>query len=140
MSRLRIVLDTNVLISAALKPDRPPALVVHLIALRAVELLTSEAILAEYREVFRRAKFARIPAAEVGALLTIIEQQAVVVAPTVRLAVSKHESDNRFYECAAAAEADFIVTGNTKHFSKPYGKTRIVTPRQLLELVEYNPR
>jgi predicted nucleic acid-binding protein len=41
----------------------------------------------------------------------------------------------RFYECAAAAYADFIVTGNTRHFPKARGKTRIITIRQLLELV-----
>lgn len=54
MSRLRVVLDTNVLISAALKPSGRQALVVELVAFRAVELCVSEAVLAEYREVFRR--------------------------------------------------------------------------------------
>ena len=63
MNRLRIVLDTNVLISAALNPQRPPALVVHLVALRAVELFVSPALLIEYREVFSRPKFVCIPAA-----------------------------------------------------------------------------
>ena len=47
MSRLRIVLDTSVLVSAALKPLGQPAKVVHLIAFRAVELCLSEDILAE---------------------------------------------------------------------------------------------
>jgi putative PIN family toxin of toxin-antitoxin system len=58
MRRFRIVLDTNVLISAAVKPLGLQALVVNLVALRAVELFVSEAILAEYREVFSRPKFA----------------------------------------------------------------------------------
>jgi predicted nucleic acid-binding protein len=80
MSRRRVVLDTNVLISAAL--------------------------LAEYREVFSRPKFARIPSAKVAILLALIESEATLVTPTERLAISAHDSDNRFYECADAAGAD----------------------------------
>jgi uncharacterized protein len=60
MKRLRIVIDTNVLISAAVKPQGRQALVVNLVAFRAVELFVSEAVLIEYREVFSRPKFARL--------------------------------------------------------------------------------
>jgi uncharacterized protein len=45
-----------------------------------------------------------------------------------------HESDNRVYECAATAGADYIVTGNAKHFQREYRSTRIVTPREFIEL------
>jgi putative PIN family toxin of toxin-antitoxin system len=140
MNRWRIVIDTNVLISAALKPQRPPALVIHLVAFRAVELFVSEAVLAEYRDVFSRAKFAHIPPPEVAALLAMIKQEATLVTPTERLAISEHESDNRFYECATAAQADFIVTGNARHFPRPHGQTKIITARGLLELVASNSR
>ena len=140
MNRLRIVLDTNVLISTALNPQGAPALVIHLVAFRAVELFASEAVLAEYREVFNRPKFARISPAEVATLLDAIEREATWVTPTERLAISKHDSDNRFYECAASAEADYIVTGNAKDFPKPVGKTKIITARELLELVASSPR
>jgi putative PIN family toxin of toxin-antitoxin system len=71
MKRLRIVLDTNVLISAAVKPLGLQALVINLVAFRAVQLFVSEPILAEYREVFSRAKFARLPSAEVATLLAL---------------------------------------------------------------------
>jgi putative PIN family toxin of toxin-antitoxin system len=135
MSRLRIVLDTNILISAALKPLGRQALVVNLVAFRAVELCVSEAILAEYREVFSRPKFAHLNLDEVSRLLALLEREATMVAPTERLAISAHDSDNRFYECADAAGADYIVTGNSKHFTKSHKNTRIITGRQLLELL-----
>lgn len=135
MKRLRIVLDTNVLISAAVKPLGSQALVVNLVAFGAVELFVSEAILAEYREVFSRAKFARLPSAEVATLLALIESEATMVTPSTRLEISTHDSDNRFYECADAAQADYIVTGNTRHFTKSHKNTRIITGRGLLELV-----
>ena len=135
MNRLRIVLDTNVLISAAVKPLGRQALVINLVAFRAVELFVSEAVLAEYREVFSRPKFARLPATDVATLLALIEAEATMVTPTTRLEISKHDSDNRFYECADAAQADYIVTGNTRHFTKPYKNTQIISGRELLELM-----
>jgi putative PIN family toxin of toxin-antitoxin system len=135
MNRLRIVIDTNVLISAAVKPLGRQALVINLVAFRAVELFVSEAVLAEYREVFSRPKFARLPATDVATLLALIEAEATMVTPTTRLEISKHDSDNRFYECADAAQADYIVTGNTRHFTKPYKNTQIISGRELLELM-----
>ena len=58
MSRPRIVVDTNVLVSAAIKPNGQQALVIQLVAFRAVEMCVSEDVLAEYREVLSRPKFA----------------------------------------------------------------------------------
>jgi putative PIN family toxin of toxin-antitoxin system len=110
MRRLRIVLDTNVLISAALKPLGHQALVLNLVALRAVELLVSEAILAEYREVFGRPKFASLPAAEVAALLALIEAAAAMVTPRTRLEISEHDSDNPpLRGCGKATDYRFLT-------------------------------
>ena len=52
------------------------------------------------------------------------------------LRISGHEEDNRIYECAVAAKAEYIVTENTRHFKKPYKTTKIVTARQLLHILE----
>jgi putative PIN family toxin of toxin-antitoxin system len=135
MSRPRIVLDTNVLISAAIQPRGLPAQVLELIASRAVELCISEELLDEYREVFGRAKFAGLDLHLVTRLLTLVADEATLVTPANRLTGSPDESDNRFYECAAAAEADCIVTGNIKHSKKPYKTTKAVTARQFLALL-----
>ena len=135
MSRPRVVIDTNVLISAALKPSSRQALVLELVAFRAVEMFISEVVMAEYREVFSRPKFSHLDPRDVARLLAMIEGEATMVMPTTTLAISSHDSDNRFYECADAAAADYIVTGNNKHFTKPHKKTKIITGRQLLELL-----
>src|ERR1035437_4405566 len=95
----------------------------------------SEELLDEYREVFVRAKFAGLDLHLVTRLLTLVADEATLVTPANRLTESPDESDNRFYECAAAAEADYIVTGNIKHFKKPYKTTKIVTARQFLALL-----
>jgi putative PIN family toxin of toxin-antitoxin system len=135
MSRPRIVIDTNLLISAAIQPRGLPARLLELVAARAVELCVSKEVLAEYTEVFGRAKFAGLDPRHVARLLALIAGAATLVKPANRLAESPDESDNRFYECAAAAKADYIVTGNARHFSKSYGTTKIVTVRQLLILL-----
>ncbi len=136
---VRIVLDTNVLISAALQPRGLPARVLEKVAYGAVELCASSEILDEYREVLSRPKFAGLDPRRVARLLTLVTEAATMVTPAGRLAESPDESDNRFYECADAAAADFIVTGNAKHFSKPYKSTRVVTARQLLDLLAARP-
>jgi len=135
MSRPRIVIDTNVLVSAAIQPRGLPARLLESVAVRAVEMCLSEEILAEYSEVLGRAKFAGLDRHRVARLLAVIAAEATLFRPADRLTVSPDESDNRFYECAAAARADYIVTGKALHFNKPHGATRIVTARQLLTLL-----
>lgn len=53
-----------------------------------------------------------------------------------RLTISRDEPDNRFYECALATRADFIITGNRKDFPKDLPPTKIVNARQFLNLLD----
>jgi len=138
MNRPRVVLDTNVLISAALKPEGLEAKIVEFVAARHLSLYVSNAILAEYRNVFARPKFAHIHPAIIGRLFDLIQDEATLVAPSRRASKSPDEPDNRFLECAAAANADYLITGNTKHFPKTYKKTKIVTARELFTMSEHD--
>jgi len=131
---IRVVLDTNVVVSALLRPDGLQAIVL-LLALRGdIELCVSEAVLAEYEKVLHRPRF-KFPSSEIDRNLAAIRAAGKMVRPSTRLTESSDESDNRIYECAEAAAADFIVTGNTRHFKKPYKNTQIVNGRQLLDLL-----
>ncbi|MGA3264250.1 MAG: PIN domain-containing protein [Terracidiphilus sp.] len=67
--------------------------------------------------------------------LAQIRQNSTLVAPATTLPVSPDEQDNRFLECAESAGADFLVTGNRRHFPKVWKKTRIVSTRELVEFV-----
>jgi predicted nucleic acid-binding protein len=60
---------------------------------------------------------------------------STMIAPATPLAVSPDETDNRFLECAEAAGADFLVTGNRRHFPNVWKTTRIVSARELVEFV-----
>jgi predicted nucleic acid-binding protein len=67
--------------------------------------------------------------------LQLITAHAEMITPTRALSVSPDEADNRFLECAEEAEADYLVTGNKRHFPKRWKTTRVVSARDLLELI-----
>ena len=132
---MRVVLDTNIIVSALLVPLGPSALTLALGLRRHFQICISPAVLAEYHEVLRRPRFSRLPPGYIQDALQHIEKTSRLVHPAGRLKISAHESDNRLYECAEACQADFLVTGNTKHFLSQHGETRIVTPRRFLEFL-----
>jgi predicted nucleic acid-binding protein len=68
-----------------------------------------------------------------------IRKIAHYVTPAQTLSLSSHESDNRFLECAEAAQADYLVTGNTRHFPQSHKMTKVVTGRQFLEPHQEEP-
>ncbi len=131
---IRVVFDTNVLVSAMLNASGTPANVLRFALHRHVQLCVSEAILDEYEAVLRRPKFRRSPQT-VTAMMQSIRAVAATVNPTRTLSVSADDAYNRFLECAEAAGADYIVTGNTQHFPDSFGRAHIITARRLVELV-----
>jgi putative PIN family toxin of toxin-antitoxin system len=129
-----VVLDTNILISAHISP-RGLEYQVRELALRGqLRLFVSEPILFEYEVVLFRRKFRFLPGI-IAESLRQIRQHSTLITPSVTLAVSPDESDNRFLECAEAAQVDFLVTGNLRHFPSVWKSTRIVNARELVESV-----
>jgi uncharacterized protein len=132
---IRVVFDTSVLYSAILKPQGVPSAVFDFVSSGLLVPCVSPAVLAEYRDVPLERPPLRPYAQRALLVLGILASVAVEVTPTQPLKISDHESDNRFYECADAADADYIVTGNLKHFKHPHKNTRIVNARQLQEIL-----
>jgi putative PIN family toxin of toxin-antitoxin system len=97
----------------------------------AFTICLSRDVLREYREVLARPKFLR-QSERIRVLLEGIEEVAVAVTPARRVETSPDDDDNRLLQCAEAAGADFLVTGNQKHFPKLFGDTRVVAPRDFL--------
>ena len=119
MSRLlRVVLDTNVIISALLSPGVPRT-VMDLCRRQEVLLVLSDAILSELSEVLRR-KF-DWEANQVAMLLDELRSFAVVVVPAKAVhCIADDPADDRVLECALEAHADVIVSGDTRHL-QPLG-------------------
>jgi uncharacterized protein len=129
---LRIVLDTNVIVSGLLNPEGTPGRVVDLFLAGEVTLLVDDRILAEYRAVLPRPKFGFEPA-DISDFLDLVEAEAErVAAPPLRVAL-KDEADRPFLEVAVASGADFLVTGNVRHFTaRPLGESRLASPADFL--------
>ncbi len=134
MLPLRLVIDTNILVSAAIKPAGLQGTVLLLALTRPARLYVSPPILHEYREVLARPEL-RIPKGLRIQLLQLIRNRSRSVAPKRRLDVTLDPDDNIFVECADAARADYLVTGNQKHYPRFWKNTKTITPREFLELV-----
>ncbi len=132
---IRVVLDTSVLVPAVITPTGPNAQVFDLVTTGKIRPCLTEAVLAEYYSVFDYERLKHLDRRRILRLRDLLETASVKVKSRGRLKISGHEDDNRVYECAVAAKANYIITENTRHFKKPYKATKIVTARQLLELL-----
>jgi putative PIN family toxin of toxin-antitoxin system len=133
MLPLRLVMDTNVLISAALKPAGLQRTVFLLAITKPARWYVSPPILEEYSEVLARPEL-QIRRGLRQQFLQLIKNHSFVVAPTRHLEVTPDPDDNMFLECADAARADYLVAGNQKHFPRFWKKTKIITPREFISL------
>ena len=131
---IRVVLDTNIVVSAHLSSGGLPDQIFDLALSRWVELCVSGDVLAEYEEVLRRPRLAIQPS-RVTTALKRIREVGLIVSPKQQLNVCPDPDDNIFLECAQAAKADYLVTGNQRHFPKEWHHIRIVSPRQFQQIV-----
>ena len=115
MLPLRLVIDTNVLISAAMKPAGLQRTVLLLAMTRPARLYVPRPILQEHSDVLGRPEL-QIRKGLRQKLLQRIKNYSYTVVPTRRLDITRDPDDNMFLECADAARADYLVTGNQKHF------------------------
>jgi putative PIN family toxin of toxin-antitoxin system len=128
----RVVLDTNVVVSAHLNPVGLERAVLNWALDQG--FFVSESILNEYEGVLTRSKF-KIDPRSAREALDLIRSRATLVSPTRRVRVSRDTDDNRFLECAEAADADYLVTGNKRHFPASYRNCRVVGAREFLDLI-----
>lgn len=134
---MRVVLDTNVLVSALAFPGSKPDQILSRARRRELDLYMSPAIVSELDRVLRD-KF-RLSRHEVALRVRAIRRIAYLVHPTERIAVvTANDDDNRILECAVAARAEFLVTGDRAHLLPlgSYRGTRIIAPDQFLEILQ----
>lgn len=129
---MKIVLDTNVLVSAFLNPHSKPAKILRLIIQGEIQIIINEAILAEYREVLARPLF-KLDDKNVQTILKLIRTKGIKAPALAKSFQLLDEGDEPFLEAAIACGADVLVTGNMKHFPKEqrYGQ-KILLPAEFL--------
>lgn len=131
------VIDTNVIVSAMLKADSMPALVLKEVLVGNICLLLNQEILDEYLEVLSRKKF-HFSVETVINLVREIKKRAIFIDAMPTDESMPDPDDAVFYEIVMAARKEtdaYLVTGNIKHFpEKPY----VVTPKEMIDIMNNN--
>ncbi len=128
---MRVVLDTNILVSAGWKPGGLEARVLEMVWSGGLLPFATQWTWAEYERVLRRRNFGALQA-WVDSTLPRLDALLHWCVAYERLAVAKDEDDNRFLECAAAAGAAYLITGNGRHFPGEFAGARVRNARAFL--------
>jgi len=130
---MKVVVDTNVLVSGLLSPFGNAAQILRLIITGEIIPCFDSRILSEYYRVLHRPKF-QFDKTAILDILELIEQNGILTS-TVPLPQSLPDpGDNAFLESAVADNAACIITGNTKHFpDKLCMNVKIFNPAQFIE-------
>lgn len=129
----KLILDTNVIVSALVSSSIPSKILYELVLTEKVEICLSEEVLAEYIEVLNRAKFSKFTHFKTKAeiVLNRLREIATFYQTDRKIEVLTDTSDNKFLELAAVSAADYLTTGNTLDFTlSEFEYTRILTPRE----------
>lgn len=136
---MRLVLDTNVLVSALLGTGSPPAQLLALWPRGRYQLLTADLQLEELRRVTRYPKVRkRLRPAHAGELVNALYELAERVEPLPAVTASPDPADNVLLTISEAGNADYLVSGDKRHLLtlKRHGKARIVTVRTMLGILD----
>jgi putative PIN family toxin of toxin-antitoxin system len=132
---MRVILDTNVLISALISPSGPADRVYRGWRSGVFDLVSCEEQIAEIRRVTRRPLLrSLIKPAEAGRLVNQLRHLAVMADPLPEVTASPDPWDNFILAAALGARANFLVTGDKSGLLAlgRFSRTRIVTIRQFL--------
>jgi putative PIN family toxin of toxin-antitoxin system len=123
---MKVVIDTNVLISAILKDRTPEAVILFVTEHDDVEWIVSPEIMAEYREVLSRPKFT-LPPEMLAQWFELLERFTVRSDVGLTIDFPRDQKDAKFLSCAIVSGADFFITGD-RDFSQAH---RLLTTKIL---------
>lgn len=133
---MRVVIDTNVLVSAVIRPQGIPGEVLHQLRERRFELLMSRATLDELVNVLFRPRLRtkyRLTDNTLRPILKLLFLRSVMLQPQEKVTVCRDPKDDVYLELAIAGKADYIVTGDTDLLVlHPFRNIPIVTPAAFL--------
>ena len=129
---MKIILDTNIIVSALLSPHGLPAKILNLVLNGNAKIIYDNSILSEYIDVLGR-KYLKLNHENVNILLDFIEKNGEYKIAIPQNKTFVDEDDKKFYELFKSGDVNYLITGNKKHF--PQGKG-IVTAKEFID-VEY---
>ena len=140
---IRVVLDTNVFVSALLIPDSPPARILELILAGNVRLVISPGIIKELGSVFTYPKLRKslkkhgVTHEEVAeAILNILRIAAITPGSELVQGAALDPADDMVLSCALEGQADFIISGDQDLIKlDSYKGVKIVPPANFLRII-----
>lgn len=128
---MKIVVDTNVIVSALMNPNGIPAGILALILNGKLKILYDNRIMFEYIDVLSRREFC-FESETINNLVNIFKNDGEYINAEYTQIKFTDESDKKFYEVFKSGEAQFLITGNKKHFPK---EKAIVTPGEFVSSI-----
>jgi putative PIN family toxin of toxin-antitoxin system len=130
---VRIVIDTNIIVSALITPFGPAARILDMVLSGEVQVLYDDRIITEYREVLQRPKFS-FHERDINDLLFFFESEGEKINPPPLDYSCIDEYDMPFLETAAGGMAEAVITGNKRHFKGFHvRKMKILSPDEFLK-------
>jgi len=137
----KIVLDTNVLVSALINPHGKPAQIINYVFANKIRLFTSPSIMEELERVLSYPKLMKRHGlnseelkefiSDLLSIMSLIEEEKIIEV------IMEDPSDDKYLSCAIDAKVDFIISGDIHLLNLgEYEGIRIVTPAQFLEIME----
>ena len=135
----RVVLDTNVVVSAGISTNGNPALILEMLIFEEIKNFTTSEITDEIKEVLQRPHLAkRMALAERELILGIFEKFSQTLEPTVKFNdVHDDPDDNKFLDCAVCASANYIISGDDHLLGlKEFRGIKIVSPAEFIGIMK----
>ena len=108
---MRVVIDTNILVSAALKGRKPSIVIQYIVDHSEWEWVVSSEILAEYKEVLSRKKL-KLTEDIKTRWFELLDTSTILIEVNIALDFPRDQKDAKFLACAIATNADFLITGD----------------------------
>ena len=127
---MKIVFDTNILISAALKGGKPKKVIAFVIANSRLRWVASDSIIKEYKQVLNRPKL-NLPESTKQEWLEMIDLAVTLIEVPIIVDFPRDRKDAKFLACAITSSADYLVTGD-RDFEEisNLGVTKVVSVSQ----------
>jgi uncharacterized protein len=136
---MRVVLDTNILLSAFFKVDSPPYKLVNAWMDNRFELVSGAA---QIEEIVRVARYPQIQqllkSSEIGWLVNRLRDRAIIIERLPKVSVSHDPADNFLFALAQAGKAAYLVSGDKSGVLalRQHGACQVVTAKQLVAVMK----
>lgn len=128
---MKLVVDTNVIVSGVLRPASKPGRILDLMLECRISFVVSTELIEEYREALCRPKFG-FDEGLVDALVYALEANAELMVPVPQRRVLSEDPKDQFVIDLALAASAYIITGNTRHFT---AYEHVVSPAEAFGLL-----